>query len=70
VALPASLPPAAATSIDISGPTGPQQQTYDSGFAALDPPMLGQTDRRTDTVLLHRPCFAYYAGSANDIALG
>ena len=24
------------------------------------------TDRRTDTVPFHRPCFAYYAGSANN----
>jgi len=31
--------------------------------------MLGQTDRRTDTVLLHRPCWAYHAGSANDAVL-
>ena len=28
--------------------------------------VLGQTDRRTDTVPLHRPRSAYYAGSAND----
>ena len=27
------------------------------------------TDRRTDTVLLHRPCWAYHAGSANDAVL-
>ena len=28
-------------------------------------PVLGQTDRRTDTVPLRRPCCTYYAGSAN-----
>jgi len=66
VALPASLPPAAATSIDISGPTGPQQQTYGSGFAAVDPPMLGQTDGLTPYRYIDP---ASHAGSASDIVL-
>jgi len=29
-------------------------------------PMMGQTDGQTDTVPLHRPWSAYYAGSANE----
>jgi len=28
--------------------------------------MMGQTDRQTDARQFHRPCFAYYAGSANN----
>jgi len=27
------------------------------------------TGRRTDTVPLHRPCFSYYVGSANNTAV-
>ena len=44
-----------------------------AGRAAIDRYLLPagptaanpQTDRRTDTVLFHRPCSAYYVGSAN-----
>ena len=44
---------------------GAQQQT------CLPPSLLtidGTTDRRTDAQPLHRPCFAYYAGSVNNYA--
>jgi len=40
-------------SIDISCPLGPQQQSR------------ARIDKRSDTVLLHRPCSVHYAGSAN-----
>ena len=29
----------------------------------------GQRDGRTDAVLLHRPCSAYYAGSASNASI-
>jgi len=41
-------------------PAGSQQQTL------LLWHILGQTDRRTDTVPFHRPRSAYYTGSANN----
>jgi len=54
-------------SIDISCQPGPLQQTYSSGFAVG--PCLDREvdDRQTDTVPFHRPCSAYYAGSANNL---
>ena len=48
-------------SIDISFPPGPQQQTRRTLLQ-----WANGTDRRTDTVPFHRPCSAYYAGSANN----
>jgi len=59
--------PAAAAAIDryISCQPGPQQQTCSSYFAGVGPCWDRETDRRTDTVLFHRPCCAYYAGNAN-----
>jgi len=55
-------PPLLQQSIDISCPPGPQQQTCSSGFAACGP-VLGQTDRRTETVLFpfYRPCNGLHA---------
>jgi len=43
------------------------------GFTAVGPCQDRtdrQTDRQTDTVPLHRPCSAHYAGSANKPAAG
>jgi len=48
-------------SIDISCPPCPQQQTRRTLLQ-----WANGTDRRTDTVPFHRPCSAYYAGSANN----
>jgi len=56
-------PAAAQQSIDISCPPGPtalQQRTRSSGVRRPD-----GTDRQTDARPMHRPCSAYYAGSAN-----
>jgi len=52
-------------SIDISCPPGPRLQTCSSGFAAVGQRWDRQTERRTDTGPLPRPCSAYYAGRAN-----
>ena len=63
--------PAMQQSIDTSCPPGPQQQTCSSGFVVVvvvpcwDRHKERQIDRRTDTIPLHRPCSAYYAGSIN-----
>ena len=45
----------------IASPPGPQQQTRIS-----DERTDRRRNRRTDTVPFHRPCSAYYEGSAND----
>ena len=62
VALPAFAAAASAVqqSIDISCPSGPQQQPRSTLLQRSN-----KTYKRTDTVPLHRPCSAYYAGSAN-----
>ena len=62
--------PAVQQSIGISCLPGPQQQTCSSGFAAVGPWWDRQTDGQADTVPLHRPCSAYYAGSANKQSSG
>ena len=45
-------------------PPGPQQTQY-CRFAAVGPCWDRQADRWTDTIPLHRPCFACYVSSAN-----
>ena len=37
------------------------------GFAAVGPCWDSQTDVQTDSMPLHRPCFAHYAGSADEM---
>jgi len=56
-----SWAPAVLHSLDISCSPGPQQQTRSSGVRRPY-----ETDRRTDARQLHRPCSAYYTGSANN----
>jgi len=65
VALPAfaGRTPPLQQSIDIFGPPGPQQRVcWDRVGQKTD----GRTDEQTDTVSYHKPCYAYYAGSANN----
>ena len=56
----ARIHPLLQRSTDISCPPGSQHQ-----HVCCSGPMLGQTDRPTDTVPFHRPCSAHYVGSAN-----
>ena len=57
----AAAAPAVQHTIDIFYPPGPQQQTRRTLLQRAN-----GTDRRTDTVPFHRPCAAYYTGSANN----
>ena len=50
--------------INISCPPGAQQQTRSSRVQ-----MMGQTDRQTDTWLLHKTCSAYYTSSITNSAI-
>jgi len=56
----AAAAPAMQQSIDITYPPGPQQQTLRTLLQRAN-----GTDKRTDSVPFHKPCSAYYAGSAN-----
>ena len=60
--------PAVRQSIDLSCPSGPQQQTSLLQRVCCFGPTLGQTDG--DTVPFHRPCFAYHAGSGSNYYTG
>jgi len=51
-------------SIDISWPPGPQQQTRRSGVQQLTD---GMADRQTDARQFHKPGFAYYASTVNNL---
>jgi len=53
-------------SINISQPTGPQQQTHCTLLHEWYRQMDGQTNRRRDTIPFRRSCSAYYVGSANN----
>jgi len=46
-------------------PTGPKQQTRHTLLQRANGADR-QTDRQTDTVPLHRPCYAYYASSTSN----
>ena len=59
-------PHAAAATIDrYIRPAGPTAASL-LGQSGTERRTDGQTNKQTDTVSYHKPCYAYYAGSANN----